>query len=185
MIIFASVLFLLLIAPVFLPVEGNRSLWRATRYDSTGRVILAGMFGWPVCLGVLGLVRGLKRNVPGKVLIGVGTTLTSLQTLAGAALMFMILGSEYSESRSPLVWLGAAVLLVAMGTIVRSFFRTGWQRFQDVMAAFALLVVMIVLAFAGTEARTVARVAVGGWLFLFASAALLPFAVVTLASRKT
>ncbi len=185
MIIFASVLFLLLVAPLFLPIEGSRSVWHATRYHSTDRVIWVGLFGWPVCLGALGLVRGLKREVPGKVLIGVGTILTSVQTLASAALLYMILGSESSASRSPHVWLGAAALLVAMVTIVRSFFRTGWQRFQDIMAAFSLLVVMVMLAFVGTEPYAIEQVAVGGWLFVFASAALLPFAIVTLASRKT
>lgn len=183
-IIFASALLVLLAAPVFLPVEGERSFWYMARHDATGRVILVGIFGWPVCLGSFGIVRGLKRTVPGKVLIGIGTAVTSMQALGTAALVAMIMRLEYRDARAAYIWAGVAALTLALGAIARSFFLSGWQRFQHIMATMALLAMTIVLELAATEPRAIARVAIGGWLFFFATAALVPFAAITLTSRR-
>ena len=184
-VIFASIWLIVLAAPVFMAVDGERSLWRMTRHDDTGRFLLGIIFGWPVCLGIIGLVRGLRRRLPGKVMMGMATTLTSIQTLGGLALVAMMLAFGYREKESPLVWLGAATAIAAVITIVRSFVRTGWHRWQHLMAPLALLALMVVLVMAGTERRAVEHVSGGGWMFLFATAALFPFAGMTLTSKRS
>lgn len=183
-IIFASLLLLLLVAPMFLPVERDRSLWRMTRYDSTGRFILLGIFGWPVFSSIAAFIRGLQKKVPGKVFLGVATTLTSLQTLAGTALVTMVLLFGRGNERSFPVWLGAIAALLAIGMVVRSFFRTSWQRWQHLIAALALLAVMVVLILAGVEGGRIDRTSSGGWVFLFGTAALVPFIGTTVVSRR-
>jgi hypothetical protein len=183
-IIFASLFLLLLVGPVFLPVEGDRSLWRMTRHDSTGRVLIGAILGLPIFLGIMGIVRGLRRSVPGKTLIGIATVLTAIQTLAGLALVVMLLLFERRATESPFIWLGTVSVLVAVGVIVRSFFRTGWQRWQHLMAPMGLLALMIVLTLAGVERNSIDRVSLGGWVFLFATAALVPFVGMTLVSRR-
>ncbi|HRI71885.1 MAG TPA: hypothetical protein PK156_46955 [Polyangium sp.] len=184
-VIFASFLLIALAAPVFAPVDGERSLWRMTRHDDTGRFLLGIVFGWPICLGILGIVRGFRRRLPGKTMMGIATTLTSIQTLGGLALIGMLLAFGHREKESPLVWLGAATAIAAVIAIVRSFVRTGWHRWQHLMAPLALLALMIVLVLAGTERRAVEHVSGGGWIFLFATAALFPFAGATLVARKS
>jgi hypothetical protein len=183
-VIFASILLVLLAVPVFLPVEGNRSLWGMTRYDSTGKVLIGAIFGWPVCLGVLGISRGLRKNVPGKILIGIATGFAAVQTLAGLALVAMLLAYERHAIKSPLVWFGAACTVAAVGIVVRSFFRTGWLRWQHIMAPIGLLAAMIVLCIAGLAPNAIERASDGGWGFLFATAALVPFIGRTIVSRR-
>ncbi|MBK9259560.1 MAG: hypothetical protein IPM54_06940 [Polyangiaceae bacterium] len=183
-IIFASALLMLLAAPVFLPVERDHSFWYMARHDATGRVMLIGIFGWPVCLGLFGIVRGLKRAVPGKILIGTSTAITLIQALGTGALVAMILKSEYRDAHAVYVWAGVAALTLALGAIARSFFVSGWRRFQHILATMALLAMTIVLELAATEPRAFVRVAMGGWLFFFATAALVPFAAITLTSRE-
>ena len=182
-IIFASVLILLLTAPVFLSVQDDRSFWRMTRHDDTGRAILIAIFGWPFCVGILGMMRGLQKKAPGKVILGIATVYTSLQTLAGAALITMILLFGQRDERSLPVWLSAVAPLMAIGLVVRSFYRKGWQRWQHLMAPLALLALMIVVCLAGVERRSVEHVSQGGWVFLFATAALVPFIGTTVVSK--
>jgi hypothetical protein len=183
-IIFASILLIALAMPVFLPVQGERSLWQMTRYDSMGRVLICAILGWPVCLGLIGIVQGLRKNAPEKALLVIATTLTAIQTLAGVALTAMCLAFERRAAESPFVWLAAASTVLAVGTVVRSFFCTGWQRLQHLMVPIALLALLIVLLIAGIERSAVERVSDGGWAFLFATAALVPFVARTLASRR-
>ncbi len=183
-VIFASILLILLAAPVFLPVQDDRSLWRMTRHDSTGKFLIGAILGWPVCLGIIGMIRGLRKSVPGKVLIGIATGLTAFQTLAGLALIAMLLAFERHAAESPFVWLGAASSIAAIAVVVRSFFRSNWLRWQHLMAPIALLALMIVLCIAGLEPNAIERVSDGGWGFLFATVALLPFVIRTLGSRR-
>ncbi len=183
-VIFASILLIALATPVFLPVQGERSLWQMMRYDSTGRVLIGAILGWPVCLGVIGILRGLRKNVPGRALIAIATTITAIQSLAGLALVVMLLAFERRAVDSPFVWLGAASTVAAVGLVVRSFFRTEWQRWQHLMAPIALLAMMIVFMIAGVERNTIERVSEGGWGFLFATAALVPFAGRTFLLRR-
>jgi len=183
-IIFASVLVVLLAAPVFLPVEDDRSLWRLTRHDDTGKAILVAIFGWPVCLGILGLIRALQKKAPGKVLLGIATVYTSLQILAATALMAMILWFGQRDERSLVVGLAAIAPLMAIGLVVRSFYRTGWQKWQHIMAPIALLALMIILCMVGIERRSLEHTSQGGWVFLFATAALVPFIGTTLVSKR-
>ena len=96
----------------------------------------------------------------------------------------MLLAFERHAAESPFVWLGAASTVAAVGMVVRSFFRRGWQRWQHLMAPIALLALMIVLMIAGIERRAVEQVVQGGWGFLFATAALVPFAGRTILSRR-
>jgi hypothetical protein len=184
-ILFASVVFVFLAAPVFLAMEGDRSFWRLTRHDTTAQAILVVVFGWPVCLGIVGFLRAWRRKVPGKGLIGVATAFTTIQTLAAAVLFGMLMWEGHRESRSPLVWLGAVAAALAIAMVVRSFFRTGWQRWQSIMAPIALLAVMIVLILAGVDHNAMEHVAQGSWVFLFATAALIPFIGTTLFARQS
>lgn len=183
-IVFASILFVLLAGPVVLPMEGERSLWRMTRHDDTGRAILLAIFTWPVFLGITSFVRGLRRRVPGKVLMGIATTFTSLQILAGIALVSMVLAFERKAVMSLPVWLGAFATLMTVFFLIRSFFYDGWARWQQIMVPLALLAVTVVLLMAGLEPRALERTALGGRVFLFAAAALLPFIGTTLALKK-
>lgn len=184
-VIVASVFLVLLVAPVFLPVQSERSLWRMTRHDDTGRAILGAIMGWPALLGVFGLIRGWRKRLPGKVLVGFATTFASLQTLAGLALMAMLLWFGRGDERSWPVFLAALFPLLGAGLVVRSFSRTGWQRWQHLMAPIALLAAMIVMCLFGAEPNAINRAEQGGWVFLFATAALLPFVGTVVRSKKS
>jgi len=183
-VILGSILLILLGAPVFLPTEGERSLWRMTRHDSTGRVIIVLMFGIPVLLGIVGALRGFRRSVPKGVFLVFSSVMTCLFTLAGVAMMSMLLIYERRAVESPLIWLGALASLSATLTFVRSFFRQRWQKYQHLVAAFGFLTLMMILAIGGAEPRAMARIEDGGWVFLFATAALFPLAMSTLLSRR-
>lgn len=182
-VIFASMLLILFAIPIFGAVQDGRSLWRMTRYDSTGRFLILAILGWPISLGFIGIVRGLRKKLPGKILIGVATAFTAIQTLAGLALCAMLLAFERHAIESPFVWLAAASSVTAIAVIVRSFFRNGWQRWQHIMVPIALLALMIFLSIVGIERNALERVAEGGWGFLFTTAALLPFVIRTLVPR--
>lgn len=185
LVIWASILLLLSAAPIFLPTEGKRSLWYMTRHDSTGKVILLVTFGGPVFLGIMGLWRGLRRDIPKKALLAFSSILTCLFNLAAVALMSMILIYERRAAESPLIWLGALASLLGTFMFVRSFFRQNWQRYQHLLAAFAFLAMMIILAIAGSEPNALNRMGQGGWIFFFVTAALAPFAGSTLFSRRS
>jgi hypothetical protein len=184
MVIWGSLLLFLLGAPVFLPTDGARSLWRMTRYDSTGRVILVLIFGGPVFLAIVGLLRGLRRHAPGKPLAILSSIMTCLYTLAAAAMISMILIYERRAIESPLIWLGAFASLAAIISLVRSFFAQRWRRYQHLLAAFGFLSIMIVLAIGGAEPRALVRMQEGGWIFVFAATALFPFSVSTLFGQR-
>lgn len=184
-VIWASILLILSAAPMFLPTERDRSLWRMTRHDSTGRVILLLMFGGPVFLGLMGLVRGVRRHAPQKVLMIFSSVMTCLFTLAAVAMMSMILIYERRAMESPLIWLGALASLLGTFMFVRSFFRHRWQRYQHLLAVFGLLALMIILAMVGAEPNALNRIEEGGWVFFFVTAALTPFVGSTLFSRRS
>lgn len=183
-VIWAAIMLILLAAPMFLPAERDRSLWRMTRHDSTGRVIVLLMFGGPVFLGIMGLLRGLRRNVPKRAFLAFSSVLTCLFNLAAVAMMSMILIYERDAMESPLIWLGALSSLIGTFLFVRSFFRQKWQRYQHLLAAFAFMALMIVLTIAGAEPNALNRIEQGGWVFFFATAALAPFAFSTLLSKR-
>lgn len=167
--------FLILAAPIFLAMENERSLWRMTRHDSIGRVLVLAVLAWPICLGLLGLSRGLRRLEPGKWLMRLGTGVTSLYTLAGTALVSMIFLFEHRAVESPLAWGAVLLAIIAAGSLVRSFFYTGWRRWQFVAAPIALHAAVLVMLFAAVEPRAIERADEGGWLFLFGAGGLLPF----------
>lgn len=174
-IVFAAPFFLMFAAPMFLDMDGDRSFWRMTRHEPGARVLLLALFSWPVCLGLLAFWRGIRRRLPGKGLTGLASTMTSLYTLAGAALTVLVLVFERRSEQSPLVWVAVVVASLAVGSVVRSFFHTGWRRWQFLMAPMVLLATMIVLLIAVAEPRSIERAEQGGWVFLFGTAALLPF----------
>lgn len=184
-VIWAGILLILSAAPLFLPTERDRSLWYMTRHDSTGRAIVLLMFGGPVFLGIMGLWRGLRRNIPKKALLVFSSILTCLFNLAAVALMSMLLIYERRAAESPLIWLGALASLLGTFMFVRSFFRQNWQRYQHLLAAFAFLAMMIILAIAGSEPNALNRMGQGAWFFFFVAAALAPFAGSTLFSRRS
>lgn len=178
-IVFAAPFFLMLAAPMFLDMEGDRSIWRMTRHETGARVFFLALFAWPVCLGLLAFWRGIRRRLPGKGLTGLATTMTSLYTFAGAAFTVLVFVLERRFEQSPLVWLAAVIVTLAVGSVVRSFFHSGWRRLQFLMAPMVLLATMIVLLIAVSNPRTIERAEQGGWVFLFGTAALLPFVATT------
>jgi hypothetical protein len=184
LIIFGSVFLVLLAAPLVLPAERGESLWYNARYDEVEQAICVGIFGWPIFLGITSFWRGIRRKVPGKILVGMATLFTSLQVLATAALLAYVFSRGGRDAKTPYMWIGAVMTASSIAVVIRSFYRTGWQRWQHIMAALALLAVTIVLFLAGITRGRVSDVPSGTWVFLFAAAALVPFIRATVMSRK-
>ncbi len=174
-IMFAAPFFLMLAAPMFMATEDGRSMWRMTRHEPGARALLSLIFAGPVCLGLLGLWRGLRRRVPERGLAIFGTVISSLYTLAGTAIVIIIFMFERRATESPWIWLSALMTTLCVGSVVRSFFHSGWRRWQLIASPIALLAVMLVLLFAAAEPRAIERADQGGWVFLFAAAGLVPF----------
>lgn len=174
-VVFAAPFFLMLAAPIFLAMENERSLWRMTRHDSIGRLLVLVIMAWPICLGLLGLSRGLRRREPGKWLLRLGTGLTLLYTLAGTALVIMIFLFERRAVESPIAWAAALFAIIAVAGVVRSFFQSGWRRWQFVGVPIALHATVLIMLFAGVEPNAIERIDDGGWVYMFGAGGLLPF----------
>ncbi len=182
--IFSGVLMCLLGAPYVLPAQGSLSLWEMTERMWEPRWIFFGIFGWPALLGLLGIVRGLLRHKPGRLMLIAPSIITLLCALGTTGLMCMLLWSVNEARESLLEWVALFSALAALLMLARSRDAAGWHRFNHCTAAVALLFGVAAFGLAGSEAGVFVRPALGPWLSLIAVTALLPFVVVTMTARR-
>jgi hypothetical protein len=179
----AGVPLVLLASPLVLPFGGDHPLLYEARRDPPVIAVLLGLAFLPIFVGIAGIVRGRKREAPGRFLFGVPGVVCTLMALGLTGMMLLVLLSDSYVRRENLGWITLAMSAAALAVLARGFFRTGWRRFNHVIAGIWLLsAISVVLGFASSSPVFDPPV-LGEWVFLFAIATLSPLLAYAFFSR--
>jgi len=184
----ASVPLVLLASPLFLPFDGNKSLLsQMLRYPEV-LVVALGIGFWPIFLGIVGAIRGRKREAPGKLLFGVPAVVLALISLVATGITGTVLVVELASERyhrfEPIVVPFFLLCALALFVAVRAFWRKGFRRFNHLVACAWLLATAMVLGLFVSDSSMFSPPVAGEWVFLFAIAALAPLLTFAFAPRR-
>jgi hypothetical protein len=138
----------------------------------------------PLFVGAVGLVWGLRRSAPGKWLFGIPAVWCTLLGLGMTLVIALLLAIEKTSRHEPFVWVGLVLTLVALVRVVRSFFRTGWERFTYLIGAIWLVGVVIAVAMNFSPKPFFTHPTWGDWAFLVGLSALAPLVAFAAVRRK-
>jgi hypothetical protein len=102
--------------------------------------------------------------------------------MTGAFALLLI--SERHARREPLAWCVVVVAACALVVLVRGFFKTGWRRFNHVVAGLWLLAFMTLILALEASGGLFNPPVLGEWVYLFAIAALAPLVAFAFAPRR-
>lgn len=164
----------LIFAPFVAPLDRGRSLYDEVKREPLAIAVLGAICLWPAVLGVVGLVKGLRRRAPGKVASAVLLVLQALMSLGLSALIAYAISDRRRYQEDPLLWLGVLAGLAGLVVVVRAFWRAGFRRWTSLLAATWLFYLQWGLVATSGEGYSFERPELGAWLGLFAMAVLGP-----------
>jgi hypothetical protein len=170
----------LLLAPVFLPFDGDRSMLHHVHLDVI--VVLLLVYSWPLLVGVVGLRSALARRPPNTLTFAVPAVLHALA--AAFALLGTISAMTSRFARlEPIAVAFLGLPLLVLYLLIRGFRRRGFHRWAQLVAGMWLCHLAFVLMLVFDSGLGEAP-ALGMWLLLFACAAAAPAVVWSLLPQQ-
>jgi hypothetical protein len=177
----AGALMTLLCAPLFLAWQPDDApLFEVAREEPGMLAIAILVLGLPLLVGVMSVRLGLSGRPPGKVVFGVFAVVQALMATGLVVLTMAAAMSQRDVRENPGTWLSALAGGAAVFTLVRGFFRAGWERWARLLAGGWLLGVQVSMVLILADRSILASPGPGAWIVLFALAAMTPILVPTL-----
>lgn len=166
---------LLLLAPVFLPFDGRRSLIEESARDGAVAFLVALLYAAPLYVGAWGLIRGLRRSpAPGKVAYGVPAAAQIVAGVVFAVLMIAQMARRSTMRTHGGLWLMILAAAAVSALALRGFRRSGWDRWAQLVGAVWLSQATFMLAVSMEQRDLFEEPTLAAWIVMFALAAAAP-----------
>ncbi len=173
-----------LCSPLVLQTQGNRSLLEQSWRETWAFASLMGVMIWPILVGFTAFVRAIKGVAPGKYFFWVPGVALGLMSFAVSGLLIVAVIKNGGVGGEPVIWMVLAASLGAVFTTVRGFFRSGFRRFNHLLAAIWFLSMAAMFAIWSASPSLFRTPSAGMWLYCFANTMLLPLFAYAFLPRK-